>query len=886
MSLDVEINSKQYSLVPSGDGTKVSTRPVQQFVQPIRDTGRTRPEDVAAYESFVVPNLAYGFGRARINSDVAFDPKEYRRFFNSTCDTRWMDRIYLPILSENATQSGLNVVKCSTSFKGELNSLWSCTPSATATSRGAVNRQFTGASTDAWENGGYILGGPGVRNLGTATDTITYNKALPIPEGTDLLVVAVAYTDNSLSATLTNVGYNAASNGSSATSMTELYNAIDTTNDVGIGIFYTVNPTIADDKYFTARMDSGSAVDEINAVAYTISGANTDAISAAVANSSDTSGTGISTSLTTAVNDFVIDVFAGSDNIAVSSSGSDQTSGMAATGASLTHSHYSGYKTATTTSTTMSHTLASSISGTFLHAVGAFAMHPQVPVDITSDSGNLVAMTAIADDIRTYTSANGSSWTESTTPIAKGLLASNVTADFGTTDPYDAGLFATIGGELTACVWHEDSSAITFYTSTNGGVVWADETVQIPSANGPQGVAVYPDIDGEDKLYVGTSEGLYIVDTSPSTWTYQLIMPMTGSSHNCRRMTVHEGSLWFAQGVDNDSPAPIYKLTVQGNSRIIESGFGLSYGDGVPEDMLGPVRYMKSSGDQLFISVGGQEGADDRNARILAWNGKGWHHMYKNTTVNQPIDWIDVGSGDDGVPRLHFSMRTGTNTCDAEFLEQPLVNPRSGVSIKRAADGQFIDLPFYDLGMPHESKNFLTAHLSADDLTASHETVEFHYGLNGAERDAFADLGDFTSAVSKLQFASGAGVSAKDIGITLKLNRQDDDTSKTPKIKDIIIEGAVVPGILYEHQMTIDIEQTAEDTGQSIETVISNIESLVESVIQTQFKFGSVSKYVTLDRERSGFSFGINSWDAGGAPNALAERTGTFNCVLVEKVAS
>ena len=83
--------------------------------------------------------------------------------------------------------------------------------------------------------------------------------------------------------------------------------------------------------------------------------------------------------------------------------------------------------------------------------------------------------------------------------------------------------------------------------------------------------------------------------------------------------------------------------------------------------------------------------------------------------------------------------------------------------------------------------------------------------------------------------------------------------------------------------MTIDLEQTAEDTGQSVETVISNIETLVESVIQTQFKFGQVSKYVTLDRERSAFSFNINAWDAGGAPNALAERSGTFNCVLVEK---
>jgi len=884
MSLDVEINSKQYSLVPGGDGTKISTRPVQQFVQPIRDTGRTRPEDVAAYESFVVPNLAYGFGRARVNSDVAFDPKEYRRFFNSTCDTRWMDRIYLPILSEDATQTGLNVVKCSTSHKGEINSLWSTTAGDAATSRGVANKQFTGAS-GTWEGGGYLQGAPGVQNLGAGADLITYNKAMTVSEGTDLLIVVVSYTDGNLSYALTNVGYNAASDGGSRTGMTELYNAIDTTNDIGIGIFYVVNPTIADDKYFTARMDSGVAVSEINAVAYTVRGADTAAISAATANSSDTSGTAVSTSLTTAVGDFVIDVLAGDENIGITP-GSNQSSGMSATGASIAHSHKSTYKNATTTTTTMSHTMASSISGKVLHAVGAFAMLPQVPVDIISDSGNLVAMVAIADDLRTYTSGSGSSWTESTTPITKGLLSGSVSADFGTTDPYDAGLFVTIGGELTACVWHGGN--ITFFTSTNGGVAWADESINISSSNGPQGVAVYVGIDGEDKIYLATHEGIYEIDTSPSTWTYALIVPMSGSDHNGRRMTVHEGSLWFAQGVDNDSPAPIYKLTVQHTTRTIESGFGLSYGDGVPSDMLGPVRYMKSSGDQLFISVGGQEGSgdvSDRNARILAWNGKGWHSMYKNPTENQAIDWIDIGLGDDDTPRLHYSMRTATSTCDAEFLAQPLVNPRSGVSIKRAADGQFIELPYYDLGMPHESKNFLSAHLSADDLTASHEIVEFHYGLNGADRDT-VDLGDFTSAVSKLQFASGAGVSAKDIGIMLKLNREDGDTSKTPKIKDIIIEGLVVPTILYEHQMTIDLQQTAEDTGQSVETVISNIETLVESVIQTQAKFGQVSKYVTLDREKSAFSFQLNSWEASGAPNSMAERTGTFNCVLVEKVGS
>ena len=888
--IDIRLNAQNYLLKPREDGSKILTRPVEQFVQSIKDTGRTRPEDVSPYETFIHPDLTGGFGRHRINSDRAFDPNEYRRFWDSTLDTRWPDAVYLPILSENSTQSGLNVVKCSTSFKGEINSLWSTTPGATATSRGAVNRQFAGAS-NAWAGGGYILGGPGVRSLGGAADTITYTKALPVPEGTDLLVVVVTYTDASISAILSNFVYNAASNASGGTAMTALYNDIGGGAATGIGIFYTVNPTIADDKYFSVRMDSGVAVSEINAVAYTISGSNTDAISAATANSLDTSGTGISTTLTTAVNDIVIDAFAGNENIAVSSSGSNQTSGLAVTGASIAHSHKSSYKTATTTSTTMSHTLAGSISGTFLHVVGAFAMHPQVPVDITSDGGNLIAMTAIANDIRTYTSTSGSSWTESTTPITKGLLASNVTADFGTTDPYDAGLFATIGGELTACVWH--GTNITFYTSTNGGVAWTDENVDIPSANGPQGVAVYPGIDGEDKLYVATHEGIYEVDTSPSTWTFTLIIPMSGSDHNGRRMTVHSGSLWFAQGVDNDSPAPIYRMTVQHTSRIIESGYGLDVGDGVPDDMLGPVRYMKSTGDQLFISVGGENTADGdaRKARILSWSNTGWHHMYRNTTADQPIDWLDVGSGDDGVPRLHYSMRTAVSTCDAEFLEQPLVNPRSGVDIKRMDDADgvtgYVDLPYIDLGMPHENKNFLRTHVNGEDLnsSASDEYITITYGTDDAVRTNVS-LGSYTSATTVNSFVSNTGVSGKNIGMRVNFLRGSTNTA-TPKLKDLIVEGMIVPGngnLSYQHEITIDIDQTATATGLSTESVYSNLKTLLATVTQVDFEFGAESRKVTVDRDNSAFLTYLDEYGYASSPNSMATRSGILRLVLVERI--
>ena len=146
--IDIRLNSQNYVLAPREDGSKISTRPTRQFVQKIQDSGQTRPDSVAGYETFIHPNLTHGFGRTRINSDAAFDPKEYRKFRDSTCDTRWADSIYLPILSESTTATNLDIARASVEFKGETNVLFE-------SAGNVVNRQFTGAS-DTWENGGTV----------------------------------------------------------------------------------------------------------------------------------------------------------------------------------------------------------------------------------------------------------------------------------------------------------------------------------------------------------------------------------------------------------------------------------------------------------------------------------------------------------------------------------------------------------------------------------------------------------------------------------------------------------------------------------------------------------------------------------------------------------
>ena len=872
MSLDITIDAKEYSLVPDRDNNKVVTRPVQQFVQSQKTTGRTRPEDVANYESFIIPNLMKGFGRARINSDVAFDPKEYRRFFDSTSDTRWADRIYLPILSESATSTNLDIGRGSATLGAETNAIFD-------SDGRVVNRQFTGSSTDAWENGGTV--NPVIFNTHVAdgvtigaggTRTISFSTA---GAGSALLVFFAVTNPGSPGTGMITMTYN-----SVALSMA-------TNGNTNLHTYYLMSdaPAAGANNLVITNSSGSTAIQDGIIVIVNILTTSTGNFfgSSNPATEGDENDDSVTLTGTTSGRLVVGATFTDQGGLMSPGSGVTEHATFEDSEGSGKNSIIFGSIQATGSSTTFSATAAGSgheqTVAIEMIGSGSGEISASVGLDMISHKGKLIALVAEEDDHKTYYSDDGVSWSRTGTPITAGLLTNNVATD----EDIDAGLLAEIGGELIALVWHESNGTITAFSSTNGGTTFSDESnFDIASGNGPQGVATYQDIDGSNKLYVGTAEGLYIVDTSTANWTFELVFPMPYSTDNCRQMTVHEGALWFAQGVDDDSPAPIYRLTVQGNSRIIESNYGLSFGDGVPDNLLGPVRQMVSSGDQLFISVGG--GKAGRNARVLAWNGEGWHHMTKNGTANQKIDFLALGTGDDSVPRLHYGIRTSASASSFKFLEQPLVNPRSGVEIKREDTGTHtgtISLPDFDLGIPHEAKAFLAAHVSAD-YPSTDEKVEFYFGLDGADRDT--DLGDFTSTVSKLEFGSKAGVSGKNIGIDLKLDRGSTNT-RTPSIRDITLEGYVVPELAQEHRMTIDLKQTAQETGQPIETVISNLETLLGSVVQKEFKFGQVSKFVAIDRERSTFNFGIDAWEASGAPNALSERNGTFNLVLIEKIA-
>ena len=102
------------------------------------------------------------------------------------------------------------------------------------------------------------------------------------------------------------------------------------------------------------------------------------------------------------------------------------------------------------------------------------------------------------------------------------------------------------------------------------------------------------------------------------------------------------------------------------------------------------------------------------------------------------------------------------------------------------------------------------------------------------------------------------------------------------------IRSVIGTGVNPSSSLTNNIERytthSALNTSNQYYTA-SNLETLINSVAQTSFKFGAVDKFVAVDRERSSFSYGLKTWEAGG-PNSLAERSGLCTLTLIEKVAS
>jgi hypothetical protein len=823
---NLSLNGVGYKIVPfeyNGQTRLVHRYKVEPLVPGFSEGGPNKLQNLRNVIPLTFPNFMDGFGRDRIDSDSAFVGAEYRRCYYATCDIRWARQQYLPILEANSTQSGLEVIRASESYKGNLWSIWD-----DGTSTALSSRKYDGSST-AWSGGGTVEGALTVdaTSSGTGSAGTTLTVAHTCGTGTDrLLVVSVSVSDDStVSETTipTGVTYN-------SVAMTKLDgNTVNISgsggDQIGSSIWHLVAPTTGTNNIVATF---GSSMSDMALGGLSFTGADQGSAPMRTAGSAgNDNASSVSEATTSIAGDIVVDalaVFTEGGDISATGGGSPtviyNTRNQDVRGAM-------SRKTATGTSTTMSWTLGGD-TGVVL-TTGAVKQRVVVGLDSLAHKTHLLTLSAVNDSHSIKRSTDGATFIDPTTDVTQGLLTDIVTVH----EDIDAGLLATVGNEAVAVLWHESNGTITFFSSTNAGDVWADETIDIASGNGPQGVAVMNGIDNAQKLYVGTREGLYEVDTSPSTWTADLIFPMTPNNDNCRRMAVgQDGALWFAQGVDNNSAPIVYNMfTHNGTRQFMKSPNDFSDGDGLPEERLGPIRRMIPVQGMMYVAAGGGKVGltTGHKASIFVHNGRGWSSMRAHGTQNQPIEWIAASGDDDGVPRLHYAVRADTDDSNAKFLKQAFVNPVTGVEPDRELSG-FIDMPYVDAGIL-TSGTWASVRVNAEDLspTNSNEFINVDFGEDdgsgGLNARGNTDLGDFLSGTSIIKFGSSAGIASINMGLRVNLIRDSGTVTETPKLKDVQILVKKKTTNTQGFIVMVDLQGTADLLETTTEAVITQIEA-------------------------------------------------------------
>jgi len=211
-----------------------------------------------------------------------------------------------------------------------------------------------------------------------------------------------------------------------------------------------------------------------------------------------------------------------------------------------------------------------------------------------------------------------------------------------------------------------------------------------------------------------------------------------------------------------------------------------------------------------------------------------WHCLLK-----------DAGNGGDVVisdawtpPRLWWVGFASV----LEYLALPLGpdNPLETATYEYEDAGHFT-LPWFDGQYAEIEGVALRVTVVADSLSAD-ETIQVLYRTvrGGSE----TSLGYITNTTPYLEFASGVGVAFKIIQFRFALGRGATAT-QTPIIRRIVFTYLKKPPVRYRYTAAIEVKATRTAL-RSIETLLTEFETVYNATTLQQLKYGRVSTYINL----------------------------------------
>lgn len=417
-------------------------------------------------------------------------------------------------------------------------------------------------------------------------------------------------------------------------------------------------------------------------------------------------------------------------------------------------------------------------------------------------------------------STDGVSWSAPATTAPPNNLLFNKASMIATND---GARLAYDGTNVVLALEDITNSLIKILVSTDGGDTWtnpAGGAISFGSGGGVKGLVTYLDTDNTTVVYLGSREGLWLIDLAAGT--AELILELPIANENCRRMKVHNGSLYVPVDNGNDAPFGMKKITVRDGNRIIED-VGLDITQGIPTNLLGFVRWMVSAGPFLIITLGG--GASGRHDRILSITGlpdEGWENIFKNATANEVNSWVDVFGNNLYRQSQGHTPTTSGNTIALVNLLAP---PKTGVTHKFAANPEDLELPEAGGDAPEEPGGFFQVQADAEDLVDGAEFLDFEYGLNGADPTTDDTITiDSTNRKQNLG-TSDRGLSARTIRQNIEFNRGG-DSSLSPLLREWVLLLRKKTEELHGYEFDIDAEATERSYGRGQDQIRDELQAL------------------------------------------------------------
>lgn len=499
-------------------------------------------------------------------------------------------------------------------------------------------------------------------------------------------------------------------------------------------------------------------------------------------------------------------------------------------------------------------------------------------------TGNATA-TNPGDTARVYTSSDGATWVDmgasGNLPTAWGTLAT------GVTQSEDLSLlrFVNIGNELCGIFLDRDTGLVTFETTADlGATAWNPESPSIITNGEIRGVAVHP-FNGVDRIYLLLDEGLWEIDPSAATWTAFFVRSIPQVAVFGDRLAVGgDGLLWIGVGVSDDEPVVVGTLDTRGDSRDFRFNRGLNQQDGVPSELLGPIRFMIPSQSFMYASVGG--GAASRNARVICHNGEGWHTISRNSTANEKYENVFItnlggNGGDDNTLVLQYAVRESSTQHSMLRKENINTNPNSGVSISRETSG-YVEWPRINGGMPNIPAAWLLfrGDASALDTDTSGRYVTLLYGGDSEVRTAHTS-GDIFSGTppDAVLLKDEQGVNSVSIAPRMVLHNDSGTATNTPVMHALELNFDKRPDDTESFVFRVNIEATAKDRGEDSNIqVIKDIQEAKKSKVLVPFTYPGLeeTKYV-----RTRLEWG-ESFDGQSGDDSLALRWGIVDVTCSE----